>query len=350
MKSAERYAEACRTGAARRDARHQRGTTLALVSLLLFCLAIILLFTARAQMDALSLGSADAQARALHSAAQTGLETALAQADVLLRETAPIFDADGWTAIDGPAAQLDGGIAYRTAIRNHGLLPSSLTLVEIEARAEDDSGGARRVRQQARLRPWLANPPPAPLVVRGDIDLGGAVTLASEAGEAVLAWSGGAFHAPGAILDAATTRCPPAGVCEFDARLAGLGGDGLFTQLYARDPAALRALSGGSVLWMQSGAGPVVLEDAIYGSEDAPVLIIAAGDLEVRGAIEVDGMLHVTGDWLPGSGELTVRGALVVGGNAAHAGAASLHYAPDRLARLAATGVYARIAGSWADW
>jgi hypothetical protein len=130
----------------------ERGTTLPLVAMLLFCLAIVMLYATRAQTGALKLGASDAQARALLAAAQTGLETALAQADTLL-QAAPPFDASGWTSIDGPSAQLHDGITYRSVISNHGFTPSSLTLIEVEARAEDGSGGAREVRQQA----WLSD-------------------------------------------------------------------------------------------------------------------------------------------------------------------------------------------------
>lgn len=334
----------------RRDRRRQRGATLALVSLLLFCLAILLLHTARAQMDALRLGSADARTRALLAAAQTGLESALMQSNTLLRQTVPAFDADGWMATAGPAAQLDDDVAYRTTIRNHGLLPFSLTLIEIESRAEDGNGGARRVRQQARLRPWLANPPPAALVVRGDIDLSGDVVLVNEGDDAVLAWSGGTFHAPAATLSSASPRCPPAGLCELDARLAALSDSDLFAQLYARDPALLRALSTNEVRWIERDGEPVVFGDAAFGTPEAPTLVIVDGDLEIRGEVAIDGLLHVTGDWLAGDGALTVRGAVVVGGSALHAGAATLQYTPEPLARLAATGTYARIAGSWNDF
>ncbi|MDR2877691.1 MAG: hypothetical protein LBV36_06625, partial [Chromatiales bacterium] len=274
----------------------------------------------------------------------------------------PAFDSNGWITLAGPTAQVDDDITYHTTISNRGLLPSNLTLIESTARADDSDGGARQVRQQARLRPWLANPPPAPLLVRGDIDLRGAIALVNDEPGGVLAWSGGRFQAPGATLSAASPRCPPTGICALDARLAALSSSDLFAQLYARTPASLRALVQNEVQWLESSSQPIpgsieasaqesiVLDGAHIGSAQFPALVIVNGNLEVRGNVEIDGVLHITGDWLPGSGTLTVRGALIVSGNALHTESATLQYAPEYLARLATSGHYARIAGSWHDF
>lgn len=345
-----RSADRCRAGwhAAPRP-RRQRGTTLAVVSLLLFCMALMLLYAVRARVSELRLAGHGVQARVLLAAAQSGLETALAQAGALMQETAPVFDAQGRAELPGPSAELAGGIRLRTALHNRGLTPFDMELIEVESRASDAAGGERAVRQQARLRPWLAHPPPAPLVVGRDADLPGAVELINDAG-AVLAWSGGPFVAPLAALRlAGEPLCPPAGICEDDARIAALPAAGLFEYFFERDPALLRALAAGApaVLWV--GGEGVSLSGA-FGSEEAPVLLVADGDLALGGDVSVDGLLYVQGDWLPGTGSLEVRGAMIVAGQARHQGPVRLHYRPDHLARLAETGAYARIAGSWIDF
>ena len=315
-------------------------------------MALMLLYAGRVHVSALRLAGQETQARVLSAAAQQGLETALTEAGTLLHEAAPAFDPQGWMELPGPAADLDDGIRIRTVLRNRGLIPSSMELIEIESHAGGGGGGARAVRQQARLHPWLPHPPPAPLIVGGDADLPGMLELVNDEGS-VLAWSGGPFSAPaGALRLAAEPRCPPAGVCEGDARLAALQRAEVFRNFFARDPLSLRAVAAGSqsVVWTGNGSGAVPLGDATFGSADAPVALIIDGDLELTGSVSIDGLLYVHGDWLHGPGSIEIRGAMIVAGSAHHRGPARLHYRSDRLARLAETGVYARIAGSWNDF
>lgn len=330
-----------------------RGTILPVAALLLFCMAVLALWTARAQTEALRLTSQELRAKTLFAAADTGLETALAGAAILLADTAPDFDAAGRFRVPGPGGDATDGVRYETFIHNRTLTPFSANTIEIEAHGEDDSGGVRRLRQQARLRPWLATVPPAPLLIHRQAELTGGVTLRNAHGD-ILAWSGGLFSAPGATLDAAAmARCPPVGICAPDTALAALDADAAFDYWFARDRAVLRALAErhGAVDWLEAGGAPVVIEgSAGYGSDDAPRLLIVAGDLEVRGTLTVDGLLYVDGDWLAGTGSVLVRGAAITAGDVQHRGGLAIDYQPAALQMLAEHGDYVRIPGSWTDF
>jgi hypothetical protein len=329
----------------------QRGASLLIIVLLLFCLTLALLYTARFHVQEQRIGSHEVRARALLAAAQAGLEHAFVHADALLRDGAPSFDGAGRFELAGPGGTLDEDLRFHTLLHNRGLTPHSAALIEIEAHGSDDRGGRRSIRQQAVLRPWLRHAPPAPLVVRGEVDLPGTIGLGNDDGD-VLAWSGGLFLAPGAILDAAVpARCPPDGICAGDARLAAFSAASLAEYFLARSPAQLHALTGGerALHVLGSGDGATRLDSAAFGSDGAPVLLFIDGDLEIDGTVEIDGLLYVNGDWLPGNGTLTVRGAMVVAGTARHRGGALLQYRPSALQALASNGIYARIAGSWTD-
>jgi hypothetical protein len=337
-----------------RGAAH--GAILPLVSLLLFCMALLTLWTARAHTEALRYTSQELRARALFAAADSGLETALAEAAIRLADAPPDFDATGRFRVPGPGGDSADGVRYRTFIHNQGLTPFSARTIELEAHGEDDTGGARRLRQQARLRPWLATVPPAPLIGHRQADFAGGLTLRNAHGD-VLAWCGGLFNAPGAILEAAAVaRCPPLGICAPDAALGALNADAAFDYWFARDRAMLRALATrhAAVTWLEADSGggaPLVIEGSVgYGSEDSPGLLIVAGDLEVRGALSVDGLLYIDGDWLAGSGSVHVRGAAITAGAAAHQGELAIEYRPAALQTLAEQGDYVRIPGSWIDF
>lgn len=334
----------------RRD--RARGTILPLAALLLFCMAMLALWMAQLNTGALRLATQEVRARELFAAAGVGLETALAQAAPLLANAPPVFDADGRFRIAGPAGAHGDGVRYETFFHNKTLLPFDPGIVEIEAKALDESGGVRRQRQQARLRPWLATIPSAPLIAHRGVSLPSELSLRNAAGD-VLAWSGGAFSAPGAALDVpAATRCPPTGICDWTSALATFEADAAFEYWFARERATLRTLSAthADVGWLEADGDVIIEGAASHGSALAPRLLIIAGDLEVRGTLAVHGVLYVNGSLTGGAGEITIHGAMIVAGDAMHQGPMTIDYEPGALQALAQRGSYVRIPGSWNDF
>lgn len=329
----------------------QHGTSLIIIVLLLFCLTLILLHTARFHAAEQRISKQEVRAMTLLAAAQAGLETALGQVGDILPGDESLFDVAGRFEHTGPSGALDQHVRFQTLAHNRGLIPHSAALIEIEAQGSDEHGGKRTVRQQAVLRPWLHQLPPAPLVAGRGIDLSGAITIGN-GDSGILAWNGGPFLAPGAALHLiAPPHCPPDGICADDARLAAFSAAVLAEYFLARSPVQLHALAGKERALHVHGDGStaVRLDDAIFGDSDTPALLFIDGDLEIDGEVEIDGLLYVNGDWLSGSGTLTIRGAMIVAGLAHHQGRAHLHYDLTALRRLASSGIYARIAGSWTD-
>lgn len=343
----------------------ERGAAvLPLVALLLVALALVAFAAARAQVAAHRIAAADADARAALAAAQAGLEHGLARAAALL-EPGPEFDTGGAMVVAGPVATLPNGAGYRVTIHNDGLIPFDAALVEIESTGSGPGGGTRTVRQQARLRPWLAQPPGAALVVRGEAAFGAGLELVNA--DSALVRSGGGFSAPGALLaPGAAPPCPPSGICAGDPALAASSPESLFAATFARDAALLGGLAharpcpdcapgpmpdGAVVLWLEARPGEAYTLDAVqFGAPHAPVAVVVDGDLALAGNARIDGLLYINGDWRDAPGALEVRGAVIVAGNAHHTGAARITHDPDALARLRSRGPYARIAGSWNDF
>lgn len=339
--------------------------TLLLVALLLTSAALLVFYAVRVGLTEQRLTANDVLAHKADAAAQAGLEHALA-ALAGLDGAAPTFDGGGRFALDGPAATLANGARYSTRVHNHGLTPWDATLLHVEALGTASDGvGARAMRQLARRDPWLAYPPPAPLVVRGDAALAPDAVLRNLHGPA--AWSGGGLTAPpSALIEfSASPACQVDGICVGDDRLAAMTDDAFLANFFGRPAALLRMralrpactvcaagmLAGGDGLpsWVGSGNGPIVIIGGAAGTPQSPVILIVDGDLEVAADAVVHGLVYVRGDWRFGAGTLAVSGAVIVAGTV-HEPRFMLDYDPAILNLLATRGPYARVAGSWIDF
>jgi hypothetical protein len=341
----------------------QRGAaTLVLAVVLCFCLTLILIYAAKAATTAQRMAGNDAQARIALGAAQGGLESALIALTGIRIESVS-FDADGWTGFAGPSRVLEGGASYSTRISNRGLMPGDIRVLEIESIAvAPDGSGMRVVRQLAARQPWLAHPPPSPLVVRGHADFAD-LELINQWGS-LAAWTGGDFSAGFAAIDVADEPRCDRGVCANDSRLAGITADGFLETFFGRDPQLL-ALSAAKrtceicafappdepnpVYWLDSPVGTVSLSGTL-GSEENPLMIVVDGDLILGGDTVIYGALYIRGNWVRGSGGLSLLGSLVVSGDAAPGSTVRLQYEPTRLEPFLTAGPYVRIAGSWSDF
>ncbi len=346
--------------------RMRGAATLLLTALLLMVAGLIVFHAARVGMTDQRLTANDVLAQEAIAAAQAGLERALAALADTDAGALP-SDADGRISFAGPAQALMNGAAFETRIHNHGLAANAATLLEIASVGIASDGiGRRRARQLARHDPWLAHPPPSPLVAAGAIVLAAEAELRQPAG-AVAAWSGGAIDAPPSILieTAATDACGGDGLCPDDPAIAALSGDRLAANFFGRPPALLRArisalsclscdagaiaVDDGRPLWITGDDNRITLHGGTAGSFPAPVMLVVDGDLEVAADTVIHGLVFIRGDWLAGAGRLSVIGAVIVAGRV-QAPRLSLTYDTDILERLASRGPYTRVAGSWIDF
>lgn len=344
--------------------------SLFLVTLLLMSAGLLVIHAARVTLTEQRLTANDVLAHEAFAAAQAGLEVAFAG----IRRPDPAevaFDADGHVAMEGPAATLVNGARYATRMSNHGLTAWEVTLLRIESRGISSDGiGTRLVEQLARHQPWLANPPPAPLVVRGDVVLADGSVLRNSSRPYAI-WSGGGIVAADTALVevAGTAPCPHPAICEDDARLAALSPDTFFSNFFGLQAEVVRSASiivpcapcdAGDLiagpdgrhrpLWIEGDAGTIVIGGGATGSPAAPVLIVIDGDLVIGADTMVHGLLHVRGNWLAGAGSLRVQGAVIIEGSVQEPVGLALEYDSGILDMLAEYGPYARIAGSWIDF
>jgi hypothetical protein len=338
--------------------------------LLLFCLSRMSLYAARVGITEQRLAANDAQARAAFAAAQAGLDRVLSDLAALDRD-AVAYDADGWATLDTAAAALDvdsDAAAYSATADNRGLTPYQADMVRIAAQGSSgDGGGTQTLTLTAVFSSLLPNVPPVPLLLRGDLSLGGDLAL-DRPEPSAMAWLGGVYTPGGGVLSigsSAPVPCPPYGVCEADDRIGALTPEAFFENTFGRPPDALRSIAavlscaacdpaavppGTDVIWLENGGAAIAPGAGPWGSEEHPVIVISAGDFVASAPLQVYGLLFVLGDWRPGGGMLTVDGAVAVAGQALDVGPAQLHYRAEILDALHRRGRYSAVPGSWTDF
>jgi hypothetical protein len=87
------------------------------------------------------------------------------------------------------------------------------------------------------------------------------------------------------------------------------------------------------------------------GSAQRPVLVVVDGDVTLRGAVTVHGLLYARQlRWEDGPAGGQVRGTVLLEGDLTGTGAPTIHHDPAVLERLTwHAGSYVRVPGSWRD-
>lgn len=335
--------------------------------LLLFCISLVTLYSARVSVTEQRLSANDVQARAALAAAQAGLDRVLAGLATLDR-SALEYDPDGWAVLGTQSATLANGTAFSAWAHNRGLTSFQSNLLRIESQGSfQDAIGTRSLGLIAAFSPLLTNIPPAPLVVRGNMTAAGGLTLGNAARPAA-AWMGGAYT-PGAtppdIQLADPPWCPPFGICDGDNRIGSLTQEEFFANTFGRPPQALRSSarvlrcahcdpgSGHAdydVIWLENDGAAVRLTAEQLGTEERPVVAVIDGDMEPAGPVRIHGLLFVLGDWLAGDGAIVAEGSIIVAGDAVDIGPAQLVYHPGAMDYLRETGRFTPVPGSWVDF
>lgn len=241
--------------------------------------------------------------------------------------------------------------------------------------AETGAVGARtRIEAGIALLPALASEPAAMLTARGSIATGSAPVALVDADPAS---PGVALHAGGTVAAAGAGLSGPAGassadrIAGLDSSLAALGGDRLFAALFGLSKAAWRdqpmarrvlcttidcsaelaTVIGSEVdaplVWVDGDAvlsGPLEL-----GRTDRPVALVVTGNLQLRGAMTLHGLVYAGGiGWRDGGA--VVHGALVSEADLGGDAGATFVRDPAVLAALRRTGSFVRLPGSWRDF
>lgn len=290
----------------------QRGVvTLLTTMVLLFCITVITLYSTRVAVTEQRLAANDLRAQQALSAAQAGLEAALATLPATALDGVT-FDAAGRARLDGPAATLPDGTTFTTRFSTLDRTPHGTGLLRIRALGVSVDGSSRRtVHRTVAFTPWMVRTPGTALVTRN-----GGRTLSGDA------YFADFFGRPREVVrnNAVAIRC-------------------------RRCPGA-RLDGAGRLLW--ADAQRLTLTGGHIGRPGRPVILIVEGDLAVTADTSLTGLIYVTGIVRTGSERLTVRGAVVLEGQAGDTPAVT--YDLPVLERLRRLGRYARVAGSWRDF
>lgn len=240
--------------------------------------------------------------------------------------------------------------------------------------ATGSSGARTRIELGIALLPALASEPAAMLTARGAIATGSAPIDLHDTDPAA---PGVALHAGGTITAAAAVIAGAAGSSSsgryagLDASLAALGGERFFAAFFGMPKSAWRdqpmarrlrcttsdcsaelaAAIGTDVdaplVWIDGDAdlaGPLTL-----GRPDRPVALVVTGNLQLRGAVTLHGLVYAGRvGWSDGG--TAVHGALVAETDLAGEGSATFVRDPAALAGLRRTGSFVKLPGGWRDF
>lgn len=385
--------------------RTQHGAaTLTMVLTLLGALLLATAFANRGLLLEARMAANQARSTVAFEAAEAGLEWALAQLNSSARigddcrpdatSTSSFRDrflTTGLTPSAAPApACVRGDAAWSCTCRAGGaagagepadaaftveFLPGSRAgVVRIAVTGSAGTGALSRIETPVALLPAIATAPAAPLTARGRI----AVAAAAIGLHNVDPAAGGiALHAGGAVDASAARLTLPAGATTagafagLDTGLAGLDAERLFTSHFGlsrhawmNQPAVQRLdCSGDCTSALAAAIGPDVANPLVWirgdivinapislGRPDRPVVLVVDGQLDLRGGVELHGLVHANGVAWTGAGG-ALHGALISAGDFTGDAAADLHRDRDVLTILQRqTGTFVRIAGGWRDF
>jgi len=242
------------------------------------------------------------------------------------------------------------------------------------AAADAPHEASMRVQASFALLPALRAAPAAALTVRGNVDAGTAalgVRNDDAASAALVIDAGGAIAASGLRVTVPPGSSQADSLVGNDASLASLDASAFFARFFgmsidawSSQPAvtklacdgdctstlAAAVAAGHRLLFIDSDlslAGPVVL-----GTVDDPVVIVVRGDLRLRGAVNVVGLVHASSlSWDDADApDASLRGAAIVGGYGGN-GAADIARDDAVLSHLKTRrGSFVRVNGSWKDF
>ena len=313
--------------------------------------------------------------RIAYAAADSGLALAMSRLNDPEQRKTILADSKGTGAYDrlvstGFSQNLGEQVDTRVTIKSLSLGGSDVRLqLQGTGCIADCTRGRALVSQTVAMRGGIHRIPFALLSARGAIDVTGPVTLSNQ----TVTVRGMLLHAGSTIaMDESVQRMtlpgthPDLAQIGLDKSYAQQSPDQFFQQWFGADKAFIRehatrvtcqsecsgsvAALGSRVIWLE---GDARLENGVIGSVNAPVILIAAGNLHIGGSVRITGIAYSMAaqtrvQLAPGLGNLNgaviAENALVVGqGGALNYNAGVLQRAQSSL------GQFVIIPGSWGD-
>lgn len=375
--------------------KNQQGAaTIIMATVLLFTLSLISIYAARVGVLEHRITNNYYRAKQAYEGTQAGIDAALRAITKLnvvtdgagVVQTQPVFNV----AADPACPTIPAGTTFTVCLtRNNGgaiepvatysatygpLTPGSVDtnflLLTVNA-ASGDGASQQTFQQVVQFQPLMATPPPASLVVKGNVTTNNQLALVNQtAGNADVAiWSGGAVTgSPNVTVNSGT------GVYQSNADLAGLTDNQFFENFFGLTKQSVQSMSqqidcsascngntnaiknldgvGGTILWVN---GDLDLNKSIsIGTEAQPVTLIVEGNFKMTHAqAKVFGTVYVANNnWDNTGGKGTINGSVMVEKNFISTGNLTIDYSSTAtLANLATSvGTYNGVAGSWRDF
>lgn len=237
--------------------------------------------------------------------------------------------------------------------------------------------GTATARQVLKLMNGLATIPASAITAKGNVDFGSNAITATNLDPGT---NGVTINAGGTItgfINDSTIHTlpgtpPTASLIPSDTSLSSMSDDQMFMSYFGvtkdafRNSTATKTITcsgvcnselanaineGARQIWVE---GDITLnQNATYGSETAPIMLVVNGNIELRGTMIIYGLVYCQDStWdNTGGGDATVIGAVISEGNFTATGTPNPTYDPDVLRRLRdTTGAYAKVPGGWRDF
>ena len=348
---------------------------LPVVLILLVGAAMMLVFSQKNLLVDLQITRNGYASRVAYVAADSGLAVALARLNDPEQRKGMLSDIKGTGVYDALVSptfteHLGEGIEARVLLKGISLgVPDLRVQLVSRGCVSDCTRGQATVKQTLAMRGGIHRIPFALVSARGAIDVVGPVTLSNTTAKV----RGMLMHAGGRLShDEAVKRITLPGVNPNDAELAldksyaQQTGEQFFLQWFGADKAFIKAQSlrlscqgdcsglvagqGSRVIWLD---GDARLEHGAIGSINAPVILIASGNLQIGGSVHITGVVYsmapVTRVQLAGSSG-SIDGAIVAENNITIEQGGRLSYNPIVLQRAQSMlGSFVPVPGSWGD-
>jgi Tfp pilus assembly protein PilX len=384
----------------------QRGAATLLVSMvLLMATTLLVLYTSRIAVSEQRMSANEVRARQAYSAAQGGLDLAIAN----MNGGGSFTDTLSTSALGaGVNASYRARYCARTlavaALPTCAGTPADLACTapvadDVEAWTvscgwSDDNAARKRVVSYLGKMDAFPNIPTNPLVAKGGVNVGGSATVTNYYNNLTI-WSGGSLGSIGSsgktfirnptVAAPSSSTAPPEppsnctaatadyvcttsasvygpDVIQGDTSLSNLGDTQFFANFLGQTPdnyrssvdlqlaaANVNTLDGmtDKTIWVEGDAS--FSGNMTIGTRDNPVVLVINGDLTGSGIVTVYGVLFVVGDWSVG-GNVTNYGSTVVRGAISGSGSLDVIYDPVALGNTGNLDQYASLPGTWRDW
>ena len=266
------------------------------------------------------------------------------------------------------------GTSYSITYTNP--FPFNFELIEVSSTGVSSDGQiSQTVSQQVRKVNYLQAVPPAGFIAKGDVAMGGNMTITNtETGKTIL--SGGSVSLSGSAETnggsiSSDKKNINSDVTQNDSSIASLSGDAFFMTYFSMSKSQVKEnadvvytnssntnysslLNGvtNKVIWIdQSTGGTARLSgNATIGSISAPVILIIDGDFKANGSTTIYGAVYVTPDWHnSGGGNLEINGSVITEGQFSGTGTPDVTFSSSILNNTYGFAEFFKVPGTWHD-